>query len=69
MPLPYKLVFRRTKTVFYKEGPMCFYQFSICLMKVVHHNCLFQENQVPVDNLMLLLLRRKMYARTFWDLF
>ena len=46
-------------------GPKCFYQFVICLLKIVHHIYLFQENQVPVDNLMLLLLRRKTHARSF----
>ena len=69
MPLHYKLAFRRTKIVFCKKGPMYFYQFSTFFLKKVHHNFLFQENQVPVNNLMLLRLRRKMYARTFWDLF
>ena len=48
---------------------MYFYQFSICFLRIVHHNYLFQENQVSVDNLMLLLLRRKTNARTFCDLF
>ena len=69
MPLLYKLAFRRTKMVFYKEGPICFHQFLNCLLKIVHHIYLIQENQVRVVNLMLLLLRRKMYARTFWVLF
>ena len=68
MPLLFKLGFRRLKYVFCEKGPMCFYQSSICLLKIVHHNYL-RENQVPVDNLMLLLLRRKMSACTFWDLF
>ena len=40
-------------------------QFSICSLKIVHHNYLSQENQVPVNNLMLLLLKSKFYASTF----
>ena len=46
-----------------------FLSIFICFLKIVHRSFLFQENQVPVDNLMLLLLRPKMYARTLWDLF
>ena len=48
---------------------MCFYQFTICFRKIVRHNFLFQGNQVPVDNRMLLLLRRKMYSRIFGNYF
>ena len=69
MPLLYKLSFRRTKIVFCEKGPKYVYQFSIFFLKIVHQIYLFQENQVPVNNLMLLRLRRKMYASTFWDLF
>ena len=64
-----EICFRRTKIDFCKDEPMCFYQFSKCFLVVLRHNYLFRGNQVAVDNLMLLLLGRKMYARVFWDLF
>ena len=63
------LLFVERKLFFFRREPMCFYQFAFCLLKVVHHIYLFQKNQVPVDNLMLLLFRSEKHSRTLWDLF
>ena len=62
-PLLYILAFYWTRAVFCKKGPVCFCQFSLCLLKKVHHIYLFQEKQVSVDNPMRRKSRRKTYAR------
>ena len=46
-------------------GWVCFYQSSICFPKIVHRIYFFLENEVPVDNLKLLLLKGRKHNRTF----